>query len=79
MYEKEKYLNTIEFSEVLKLLANEATLTSAKEKAMALLPYDDFDSVVLSLKQTEDAYLLTAKFASPSLEGSCDNGITEVI
>lgn len=66
MYEKEKYLNTIEFPEVLKLLANEATLLPAREKAMALLPFDDFDSVVNSLKQTEDAYLLTAKFASPS-------------
>ena len=66
MYEKEKYLNTIEFSEVLELLAREATLSSAKDKAMALLPYDDFDTVALSLKQTEDAYLLTAKYAAPS-------------
>lgn len=66
MYEKEKYLNTIEFTEILKLLANEATLSSAKDKAMALLPFDDFETVVLSLKQTEDAYLLTAKYASPA-------------
>ncbi len=66
MYEQEKYLNTIEFYEVLKLLSNEATLLPAKDKAMALLPFADYDDIVRSLKQTEDAFLLTAKFAAPS-------------
>ncbi len=66
MYELEKYLNTIEFGEVLKLLSNEAGLFPAKEKALALMPCCDYESALFSLKQTEDAYLLTAKFASPS-------------
>ncbi len=66
MYDKEKYLYTIEFDEVLKLLADEATLILAKEKAKALRPFDTFDEVRKSLKMTEDAYLLTAKYASPS-------------
>lgn len=66
MYECEKYLSTIEFGEVLKLLANEATLFPAKERALSLLPETDFERATELLKETEDAYLLTAKFASPS-------------
>lgn len=66
MYEREKYLSTIEFGEVLKLLADEAGLAPAKEKALNLTPAESFEKAVFSLKQTEDAYLLTAKFASPS-------------
>ncbi len=66
MYEKEKYLKTIEFGEVLTLLSNEATLSSAKDKALTLMPFDDFDAVAEALSQTEDAFLLTAKFASPA-------------
>ncbi len=66
MYECEKYINTIEFGEVLKLLANEATLYPAKDRALSLLPEENFEKSVKLLKETEDAYLLTAKFASPS-------------
>ncbi len=66
MYEKEKYLNTIEFPEVLKLLSAEATLSPAKERALSLTPFDNFEDVCLSLKMTEDAFLLTAKYAAPS-------------
>lgn len=72
MYEKEKYLNTIEFGEVLKLLADEATLLSAKDKALALSPLDIYEDVLFSLKQTEDAFLLTAKFAAPSFGSPAD-------
>ncbi len=66
MYECKKYLGTIEFYEVLKLLAAEATLSPAKERAMSIMPEADFEKSVELLKQTEDAYLMTAKFASPS-------------
>ncbi len=66
MYEKEKYLKTIEFDEVLKLLSAEASLSSAKELALKLTPFDGFDEVSSELKKTEDAFLLTAKFAAPS-------------
>ena len=72
MYEREKYLSTIEFGEVLKLLAEEAGLSPAKEKALNLTPEKSFEKAVLSLKQTEDAYLLTAKFASPSFGSTKD-------
>ena len=57
MYEKEKYLHTIEFDEVQKLLADEATLLLAKDKALSLRPFDNFYEVKNSLQMTEDAYL----------------------
>ncbi len=72
MYEKEKYLNTIEFGVVLKLLSNEATLSPAKEKALTLLPFDNFEDVFSSLKMTEDAFLLSAKYAAPSFGSPSD-------
>ena len=62
MYNSEKYLSAIEFNEVLKLLSNEATLFPAKERALSLMPEADFERASELLKQTEDAYLLTAKF-----------------
>lgn len=72
MYEREKYLNTIEFNEVLKLLANEASLSPAKEKVMDLRPSDSFRQVQTLLKMTEDAFLLTAKYAAPSFGSPAD-------
>jgi len=62
----EKYLITLELPAVLKLLAEEATLASAKESALSLKPHTSFDEVVHELHKTEEAFLLTAKYASPS-------------
>lgn len=72
MYDREKYLNSIDFPDVLKLLSNEATLLAAKKEALSLEPYCDYDSVLDSLKKTEDAFLLTAKFSSPSFGAPSD-------
>ncbi len=68
----EKYLNTLELPAVLKLLANEATLSSAKEMALSLKPSNSFEEMQKELKKCEDAFLLTAKFASPSFGSPLD-------
>ena len=72
MYEREKHLKTIEFDEVLKLLSNEATLLPAKAKALSLLPCDSFEDVQYLQKMTEDAFILTSKYASPSFGAPAD-------
>ena len=68
----EKYLKTLELPLVLKLLANEATLASSKESALALKPCTSFDEMQRELKKCEDAFLLTAKYASPSFGNPLD-------
>ena len=66
MYDCEKYYKSLELESVLKLLANEATLSSAKEKALVLRPFDSADEVKKELKKTDEAFILSAKYASPS-------------
>lgn len=72
MYDQEKYINTLELQSVLHLLANEATLQSAKELALRVRPFASCDEVIRELKKTEDAFLLTAKYASPSFGSPID-------
>ncbi len=72
MYNKEKYLNLIELGSVLNLLVDEATIASAKEEALRLRPFSSIDAVKGELKKTEAAFLLTAKFASPSFYNPVD-------
>ena len=72
MYNSEKYLNLIELSSVLNLLVNEATIASAKIEAFNLRPFSSIDAVRSELKKTEAAFLLTAKFASPSFYNPID-------
>lgn len=72
MYNEEKYLNLIELGSVLNLLSNEATISSAKKEALMLRPFSSIDAVKAELKKTEAAFLLSAKFASPSFYNPVD-------
>ena len=72
MYKSEKYLNLLELGSVLNLLSDEANLASAKERALELRPFSSLDEVNRELKKTEEAFLLTAKFASPSFYSPVD-------
>lgn len=72
MYNEEKYLNLIELGSVLNLLSNEATISSAKKEALRLRPFSSIDAVKAELKKTEAAFLLSAKFASPSFYNPVD-------
>ena len=56
MYNKEKHLNSIELGSVLNLLVNEATISSAKQEALNLRPFDTIEAVQSELKKTEAAF-----------------------
>ncbi len=71
MYNISKYLKILELDKILKQLSNEATMPEAAEEILNILPTNDIDTVKNLLSQTEDAYLLTAKFSAPSFGRLC--------
>lgn len=66
MYDSEKYYDLLELPSVLSLLAEQATIEGAKEAALKLRPYSDIETVVNELNKTDEAYILSAKYATPS-------------
>lgn len=66
MYYAEKNYELLELNSVLNLLANEATLSSAKEAALELRPFENINTVINELDKTDEAFVLSAKYASPS-------------
>lgn len=76
MYECEKYYNSLELSAVLSLLSEQATVSAAKEAALRLRPFEDIDTVIAELNKTDEAYILSAKYATPSFGNPVDpNGL----
>lgn len=65
----EKSLKTLEYFEILDLLAAQAASDAAKEKCRALRPLDDRDEAVLWMQQTSDAKNLMIRQGSPSFGG----------
>lgn len=65
-YSIQKHANTLELCSVLRLLANEAITDDAKDMALNIVPSTDFNHVKSLMNDTESAYLLSAKFSSPS-------------
>jgi len=76
-YKFEKNTKTLELDRVLSMLAQQTSIEDAAELALTLKPSVDFNTVEKTLKNTEDAYLLTAKYASPSF-GRVTNVISAV-
>lgn len=62
----EKYIKMLELDKVLQMLSNEASIDNTKEIALKLSPVSDLRAVTDTIKNTEDAYLLIARYASPS-------------
>ena len=77
MYDLSKYSKTLELDKILNLLSDEASMEDAKELASSLIPSNDIDTVKKLLKQTDDAYVLLARFSAPSFGNI--NGITSVL
>ncbi len=67
-----KSLNTLEFFEVLKILAEHAVSDSAKGIALSLLPYDNVADVSAALEKTSDARRLIGTKGSPEFSGIQD-------
>ncbi len=61
-----KYEKVLELPKVLNMLANEAYCDETKEKALDILPSYSYEETISLLKETEDAYILIARFGSPS-------------
>lgn len=67
-----KVAKTLEFDKILELLSNEATIADAKERALSLLPDNDFETVKAELAKTEAAYIFMSRYSAPSF-GSATN------
>lgn len=67
MYQAQRYFHTLELDKVLAKLADQANCDDSKRMALSLTPSDDFSTVQLLMKKTSDAYMLSAKYTSPSL------------
>lgn len=66
MYFTAKTLSTLEYDKITALLSEMAPTDGAKAKALALTPTDDFDTVVLRQRRTEDAKRLINAKGYPS-------------
>lgn len=71
MYNIARYLKTLELDKILIQLSNEASMPEASEKILEIVPTNEVDIVKKLLCQTEDAYVLTAKFSAPSFGKLC--------
>ncbi len=67
-----RHLKTLELDKILNMLANESSCEETKELALALRPQNTLDHVLPLLKETEDAYILSGRFGSPSFGGVKD-------
>ena len=67
-----KVAKTLELDKILELLSNEATIADAKERALSLLPDNDFETVKAELAKTEAAYIFMSRYSAPSF-GSATN------
>lgn len=76
-YKFHKNIKTLELNTVLNMLSNEAAMADSKTMATELTPSSDFTEVTSRLKNTEDAYLLMAKYSAPSF-GRATNVISSV-
>ena len=66
MYDCEKNYQLLELSAVLNLLSQQASLELTKEAAINLRPFSDIETVKHELEKTDEAVILSAKYASPS-------------
>lgn len=67
-------LKAIELDKILNILAEETSFEDSKKSALDLRPVNDLYTVNKLLKQTDDAYMLSGRFGSPSF-----GGITNVV
>lgn len=58
---EKKYLDKIEFFDILNQLQNFAVTYIGKEQVLSLMPFDNIDNVKTNLSQTTEAYLYTYK------------------
>jgi DNA mismatch repair protein MutS2 len=72
MYDCEKYYDLLELPAVLSLLADQATVEAAKKAALSLRPFSNIETITKELNKTDEAYILSAKYATPSFGNPVD-------
>lgn len=70
----DRNLKALELDKILIKLSEETAFADAKQSALELRPANDLYTVNKLLKQTDDAYMLSGRFGSPSF-----GGITNVV
>jgi len=65
----QKHYKCLELDRVLALVSQEASIEESKDRILSIEPYFNFEDVNYALKQTYDAYLLAAKYATPRFSG----------
>ena len=65
-YNISRYIKTLELDKILSKLSEEASIEDASELALNIMPSSDINEVSERLKNTEDAYMLMARYSSPS-------------
>ena len=68
-YNVQRHSAAVELDKILKLLAEQTASEDASEQALALEPAVSTDEVRRRLQETDDAFVLMAKFGSPSFSG----------
>ena len=58
-----------ELDKILALLAKETSCADAAEQAAQIVPQTDLDAVLGLLRETDDAFVLLAKFGAPGFSG----------
>ena len=71
-YSIQKHSQTLELPAVLEKLAGEASMPETKEKVLLLDPSSDIKQVACDLRETEDAYLLIARYSAPYFGNSAE-------
>ncbi|MEE1393472.1 MAG: endonuclease MutS2, partial [Negativibacillus sp.] len=67
MYQAQRYFRALELDKVLSKLADQANCDDSKQMALSLTPLEDYEQVKALMQKTSDAYMLSARYTTPSL------------
>lgn len=65
----QKYMRSIELDKILRMVAQRASCEDSRNLAEAMIPAAELDRAQQLLIETDDAYILMARFGSPSYSG----------
>ena len=65
----QKYMRSIELDKILRMVAQRASCEDSRNLAEAMIPTAELDRAQQLLTETDDAYILMARFGSPSYSG----------
>ena len=65
----QKYMRSIELDKILRMIVQRASCEDSRNLAEAMIPAAELDRAQQLLTETDDAYILMARFGSPSYSG----------